>query len=271
MIRLNNLAVQELNNKHWQAAETDFFSALQLNPEYRLARQNLVIAETQWGMRLKAAPFDSLVHLHKAYMLNENMESRANIDMMITKSGLHPRLFSDRVRYGEKLERQLDIVGAVAEYHIALSLHEQPDIRQKADKLMKKIAPYYVKPYRVNAPAAEPQEPMPMAERSVYESYVHKLEGRIAKLWFPENESTSRRVVIRFDLDRAGNLSNFELLHSSHSPAFDARVLSSIESVGTFGTLPKQTIKGLSVTATLDYDASKSSMSVLCDVTEISG
>jgi len=271
VIRLNNLGVHELNNKHWQAAESDLFSALQMNPEYRLARQNLGIAENQWGMSLKAAPLDALVHLHKAYMLNDYMEStRTNIDMMITRAGLHPRLFSDRVTYAEKLERQSDFFGAAAEYHIALTLHEQPDIRQKVDKLKQKLAHYYVVPYRINAPVVEPQRLMPEHDRTVYESYVRKLEGRIAQLWFPAYESTSRRVVVRFDLDRAGNLSNLELLHSSHSLAFDVKVLSLIESVGTFGALP-QTIKGLSVTATLDYDASKSTTAVFWVVTEITG
>jgi hypothetical protein len=252
VISLNNVGVKEINKEHWQSAAEKFEDALKIDPQYRLARQNWAITELHWGVHLKAEPAVALIHLHKAYLLNDNSPSVLNETEKAVKAlRLNPRLFADRVKLAEEAERNADLTGAAVEYFAALSLHKDSKTQMKFDTIFEKLPPYFRKPLVQNwtnlSPALfSPVSTQPLLNQN-YGTYLSRFENNLKTRWAPQSESVSRRAVVACDVN--------VVEHSSHDSQFDEQVQQLIRTVANFGTLPKEAHGGLQIQIVFDYDA----------------
>lgn len=121
IIGLNNEGVKALNAGNFALAVEKFEAALKLDPNYKLARDNLAIAHNNYGLQLRNSPKDALKQFHLAWYLNPgNATTIQNVDGIISIMGLNPRFFKDRVDLGDQARLSADFIGASIEYGEAL-------------------------------------------------------------------------------------------------------------------------------------------------------
>jgi tetratricopeptide (TPR) repeat protein len=145
VILLNNDGVKALNSGNTQLAIQKFQQALQLDPNYKLARDNLAIAHNNYGLQLRGNPKEALKEFHQALYLNpDNSTTLSNVEGIIRMMGKNPRSFADRVGLGEDSRHSSDFVGAIIEFSEALKIKDDPKlhvelgdiyrVRDEADK-----------------------------------------------------------------------------------------------------------------------------------------
>lgn len=130
VISLNNEGVKALNSGNIQVAIQKFQQALQLDPNYKLAKDNLAIAHNNYGLQLRGNPKEALKEFHQALYLNpDNNTTLSNVEGIIRMMGKNPRNFADRVALGEESRHASDFVGAIIEFSEALKLKDDPKLR----------------------------------------------------------------------------------------------------------------------------------------------
>jgi tetratricopeptide (TPR) repeat protein len=129
VISLNNDGVKALNSGNIQLAIQKFQQALQLDPNYKLARDNLAIAHNNYGLQLRTNPKEALKEFHQALYLNpDNGTTLSNVEGIIRMMGKNPRSFADRVALGEDARHSSDFVGAIIEFSEALKIKDDPKL-----------------------------------------------------------------------------------------------------------------------------------------------
>ena len=129
VISLINEGVKALNSGNIQLAIQKFEQALQLDPNYKLARDNLAIAHNNYGLQLRGSPKEALKEFHQALYLNpDNATTLSNVEGIIRMMGKNPRAFADRVALGEDSRHASDFVGAIIEFNEALKLKDDPKL-----------------------------------------------------------------------------------------------------------------------------------------------
>ena len=132
VIGLNNDGVKALNAGNYQLAIQKFQAALNIDPNYGLARDNLAIAHNNFGLQQRNNPKAALKEFHQALYLNpSNSTTQANVEGIIRMMGKNPRNFQDRVGLGEDSRRSGDFIGAIIEFSEALKLKDDPAIHVK--------------------------------------------------------------------------------------------------------------------------------------------
>lgn len=132
VIGLNNDGVKALNASNYQLAIQKFEAALKLDPNYKLARDNLAIAHNNYGLQLRNNPPEALKQFHQALYLNQsNVTTMQNVEGIIRMMGKDPKSFADRVALGDQARLSADFVGAIIEYSAALKLKDDPKIHVK--------------------------------------------------------------------------------------------------------------------------------------------
>lgn len=150
VIGLNNDGVKALNASNYPLAIQKFEAALKLDPNYKLARDNLAIAHNNYGLGLRANPAEALKQFHQALYLNQtNATTMQNVEGIIRMMGKNPQSFADRVALGDQARLGADFVGAIIEYQAALRIKDDAkihiklgDVYRVRDETDKAIAEY---------------------------------------------------------------------------------------------------------------------------------
>jgi tetratricopeptide (TPR) repeat protein len=139
----NNQGVKFLNREEHQLAIDKFKQAIKLDPNYSLARENLVIAHNQFGLKLmKTDPKKALVQFHQVAYLNPNFPSiEINLDAAIKAIGKNPDSFYDRETLAKTAKADGDLRGAFVEYKYALKLMDEAhvDVMKSVEQIEKQI------------------------------------------------------------------------------------------------------------------------------------
>jgi tetratricopeptide (TPR) repeat protein len=129
VINLNNEGVKALNAQNFPAAVQAFQKALNIDPNYQLARDNLAIAHNNYGLQLKNNPKAALKEFHQALYLNPaNPTTQSNVEGIIKMMGKNPRSFADRVALANDARHSGDFIGAIIEFLEALKIKDDPKI-----------------------------------------------------------------------------------------------------------------------------------------------
>jgi tetratricopeptide (TPR) repeat protein len=131
---LNDDGVLALDKGNWPVAFDKFTAALLLDPDDVTARENLVIAHSNYGLYLKDKDkLKALKEFHYAQYLDQDQKSTvtANLRGMIKVIGKDPDNFIDRIRLGDQAKLQGFPIGAVVEYRAALKLKDDPQVHKK--------------------------------------------------------------------------------------------------------------------------------------------
>ena len=129
---LNNDGAKALNSSNFQLAIQKFEEALKLDPNYKLASDNLATAYSNYGLQLRGNSHEALKQFHKALYLNRsNATTWQNIEGVIRLMGKNPKSFQDRVDLGDQARLAGDSIGAIIEYSAALQLKDDPKLHVK--------------------------------------------------------------------------------------------------------------------------------------------
>jgi TonB family protein len=138
-VELNNEGVRAINKHDLDLAITRLEQAVQLDPEYQLARENLSIAHNNYGIKLEKKPREAYKAFRRAlYVDLDNDTARANLERTFEYLRKHSADFNDRVKMGDRAELDGDIEGAIVEYREALRKKEDVAVRIKLNKVMGK-------------------------------------------------------------------------------------------------------------------------------------
>jgi len=125
---------KNLTDKEWSAIFDKFEAALNADPSYDLARENLAIAHSNFGLDLaKKRRFnDALKQLELALYLDpRNPTTTSNMDGLLRTMGKHANSFRDRVDLGNKARDEKNWTGAAAEYIAALKLKNDRNVHKQ--------------------------------------------------------------------------------------------------------------------------------------------
>lgn len=138
LARLNNQAVQFINNKNFPGAIKILETIVKNDPGYEYARNNLSIAYNNFGLSMSNKyPVQSINQFRTALFFapGENT-TRDNLDAMLKHVGQDPRSADVREQLGDELRTTGDLKAAYVEYTEALRLKNDPALRKKLAQVL---------------------------------------------------------------------------------------------------------------------------------------
>jgi len=90
--------------------------------------------------------------------------------------------------------------------------------------------------------------------RADVDPYMADLQRRIKRAWFPPKGNEVKRVVVRFRINKGGELSNLSIEHSSGLAIADQAALKAIENAAPYRPLPAGSKDHLDIQFTFDYN-----------------
>lgn len=84
--------------------------------------------------------------------------------------------------------------------------------------------------------------------------YMADLQRRIKHAWYPPHGQENRRVVVVFNVNKQGELSNLRLTNSSGNASADNAAMSAIENAAPFRPLPPDAPDDVDIQFTFDYN-----------------
>jgi TonB family protein len=268
VIGLNNDGVHCLNVNDYRGAVTNFVKALALNPDYKLARDNLAIAYNTLAGQHRKMPKEALRHYHQAMFLNPaNDTLRLNVAANIRILGKDPNSFLDRVSLGDQEFSLGNFVGAAVEYKAALDLHENPAVRSKLTDAFsrmtsdqKKLNRLVVAPdtaFGISSNLSGELQNSPhgrAAAKPDIQEYVASMQAKIKKNWLPPVSNEICRIVMLFKIDQDGNISHLKLEKSSGHTLADGTALTAVEKSSPFDPLPLNPGPAVDVQFSIEQD-----------------
>lgn len=255
VIGLNNEGVIALKVSNYPLAIRKFNEALKLDPEYRLAKLNLVIAYNNYGLQLRSIPQEALKQLHQAlYFDRGNPITLANVNGIIKLMGKDLSSFEDRVALGDEARQphNADFVGAILEYWQALKLKDDPAVRAKLGDAHRALD-------EIDKAQGEPDrhKGLPTADQAIVDfgPYMADVRRRIKRAWFPPNGHQADRVVVVFKIQKDGAMSNLRLDHSSGVAISDQAAQEAVLHASPFRPLPLGASDDIDIQFTFDYNA----------------
>jgi len=107
VIEINNQGIQELAKKDYVSAIKTLKRAVEYDPEYTLARDNLAIAYNNYGLNKRAEPLFALACFCSAMSIQPaNATTGQNMSGIIKLLGKNPRSKIDRDALIDQLEKQ---------------------------------------------------------------------------------------------------------------------------------------------------------------------
>ncbi len=270
VIGLNNEGVKDLNHEDYPAAIKKFELALEYDPDYKLAHDNLAIAYNNFGLSLRKKPTEALKQFHAALFLNPtNNTTRQNVEGIIRMLGKRPQSFSDRVLLGDQSNSAGDPLGAVVEYSAALELKQDADLRAKLlaafarmIKSQKMLNTHFLMFDTAASVMDVKLEPAPITSGAQgagkkqdpdFGGYMAELQRRIKKSWSPPETDTFKQVIVIFKLKGDGALLKLRLDTTSGSISADTAALRAVEKAAPFQPLPDGAPPTVDIEFTFDY------------------
>lgn len=221
-IKLNNEAVRLLNKGSYQDAYDKLRSALDLDPKYMIARNNLSITCNNWALSLRRTPEKALEKFHMAqYLKPDDAVVNENIIGLLKMMGKDPTSFDDRVSIAQKALSKADVAGALVEYQAAMKIKYDSDIKQKVENLS--MVNFW----------HNPQGDQEQQSRPKLSSFMREFEKRVKAIWTVDATASGHlHAVLSFNFMNAdGQIDHIQLKTSSGDQKFDQSCLQAVRSV----------------------------------------
>ncbi len=137
---LNNQGATALNNGDYTVAIQKLSQALNMNPGYKLARNNLGMVFNNRGIKERNNKVRALLDFHRAQLLRTNdTASERNISTSIKTIIRGKDSYSLRKELADGLAARHDDVGAICEYRRALEIKDDPKIREPLQAILDRV------------------------------------------------------------------------------------------------------------------------------------
>lgn len=241
-VNLQDEGVQAISRGDFPLAIQKLEDALRIDPSYKPAKENLIIAFNKYGLQLQ--PEEAIEQFYKAYFLNRSNDiTRFNLEAVIKRLGKNPQLFEDRVALGDAAISKGRIIGAIIEYETALSMQDDPAIRQKLIALKD---PRQWDKILSNAKREEADVD--------YKPYTSAMEKRIIEHWSPPLKERSKNVIVAFKIHKDGTVSDVKLEKSSIQAEDNNAAIEAVRSASPFDPLPKGSKETVDIQFTFAYN-----------------
>jgi len=135
-IAINDDGVRALEKGEFTKAIHLFKSALAIDNNFELARDNLSIAYNNFAIKSADKPDVALDSLHKALFLDPDNElTKTNLAGMLKRLGMNENNYKDRVALAEQAAKKGKNISALVEYRAAVKLDPNPSILAKVSQL----------------------------------------------------------------------------------------------------------------------------------------
>ncbi len=252
VITLNNNGVKHLNRGDYPSAIKCFHDALELDSQYKLARDNLAITYNNYALSLRQSPTKSLAQFHSALYLNpSNPTTQQNLEAMIRIMHFNPQSFEDRIKLGDQAKTEGDFLGALVEYKTASELKPSPAITEKIVDALSRLTiferllnPYFIDQSKFSfsvdkaRPAASAESAAVSFPRLNFGPYMSELQRAVENKWSPAGELKSSEVTILFSVNSHGELVEVEVDRGSGIRSADRAAIEAVEKASPFPLPP---------------------------------
>ncbi|CAN5610735.1 hypothetical protein BH10CYA1_BH10CYA1_12450 [soil metagenome] len=137
---LNNQGATALNAGDYPAAIQKLSQALNTDPGYKMARNNLGMVFNNRGIKEKTNKVKALLDFHRAQLLRtDDTASERNISTSIKTIIKGRDSYSLRKELADSLAARHDDVGAICEYRRALEIKDDPKIREPLQAITDRV------------------------------------------------------------------------------------------------------------------------------------
>jgi TonB family protein len=263
-IGLNNAGVKALNHQDYKLATVKFLAALDLDPAYQLALNNLAITYNNLGLSLRDTDHNgALFYFHQALFLNpRNSTTSQNLSGIVRWMGKDPDVFETHVKFAEQAYVTADFVSALIECMEALRLKSDPEIEKRMHECEQKLSDsqklHYEKTFHNQQPVLAPPSPQITATEEVdFKPYLADMSRRIERAWFPPKSGEWSQVIVYFKIHKPGGLSSLRVQESSGSIIADKAALEAVTKAAPFRPLPEGSDKAVDIAFTFDHNSWK--------------
>lgn len=135
-IAINDDGVRALENGEYTKAIHLFKSALAVDNNFELARDNLSIAYNNFAIQSVNKPGVALDSLHKALFLDpDNQLTQKNLAGILKRMGKDASKYEDRIELAQDALKHHKTISALVEYRAAVKLHPSPTALAKVSML----------------------------------------------------------------------------------------------------------------------------------------
>jgi tetratricopeptide (TPR) repeat protein len=137
---LNNQGATALNNSDYPTAIQKLSQALNIDPGYKLARNNLGMVFNNRGIKERTNKVKALLDFHRAQLLRtDDTASEKNISTSIKAIIRGKDSYQLRKDLADQLAARHDDVGAICEYRRALEIKDDPKIRESLQSITDRV------------------------------------------------------------------------------------------------------------------------------------
>ncbi len=137
---LNNQGATALNSGDYALAIQKLTQALNMDPGYKMARNNLGMVFNNRGIKEKTNKVKALLDFHRAQLLRtDDTASERNISTSIKTIIKGRDSYSLRKELADGLAARHDDVGAICEYRRALEIKDDPKIREPLQAITDRV------------------------------------------------------------------------------------------------------------------------------------
>lgn len=240
VVSSNNEGVDALKRGDSGTAIKRFFYALELKPDYNLARENIAIAYNNLGIELQDDPRVAVQCFHRANYFNPgNKDVMANLRVCVENLERKPDNYNDRLALAKQCLDRKEYVGAIVEYRAAQKL--RPETSLDAD-IRNVPAPFPYLPVFDGKPiittgVAGPRD-IRLSNEKAMEIYMVDLQKAITSKWKAPANMRGHKAVINFSISRSGEVSEVSVGETSNDQRIDGLALAAIKGLGKQSALP---------------------------------
>lgn len=252
VIGLNNEGIRALNSGNYELAIEKLEAALNLDPSYQLAKDNLAITYNNYGLMKQTDPDQALRLFHKSLKFGpSNPTTKANIEAIMGLMKMDPNSFSDRVKIGDQARKDDNLEAAQFEYEAALNIKTDDTIKTQLELVKTELRKRRKSESKSGSSTAD--LPTLTDKTDALIDYAEYVSQRAKKYWKVSKVIKSTEVWIIATINKDGKLEDVNMESSGEWPLAAESALESIKKAAPYKPLPPDSPSIVNIRITFKY------------------